>query len=253
MRRGRKQYSVNRQLGRPGLIDATPARERLRRLQQTMTWGQISAAVGSEPGNLQHIADGRRAKIRRSTLAQILAVQPEAPAPGKYRDATGTRRRLQALRAIGHSAKVIADKAGSAEARIQLISSGEQPTVRQALEVKIRKVYAELHQTPAPAGRSATRAKNHALANDWAPPGAWDDDTIDDPQAKPEFGRELNFHERAVLRREEIIHFAWHGDTPEQILARLDNEVSIATVRAVVQEWRTGQKRVRNQPEKEAA
>jgi transposase len=53
--------------------------------------------------------------------------------------------------------------------------------------------------------------------------------------------------ERAALRREEIIHFAWHGDTPEQILARLNGEVSIATVRQIVQEWRTGVKRDRKQ------
>lgn len=185
MRRGRKKYTVNRQLGRPGLVDATPARERLNLLTVTMTWAQICAATGNESRNLQLIADGRRTQIRRSTLTRILAVQPEPPAPGKYVDATGIRRRIQALRAIGWSAKVIAEKASSAECRIQLIAAGDQPTVRQGLATKIRKVYTELSETAAPAGRSATRTRNHAIANGWAPPGAWDE--IDDPTAVPDW------------------------------------------------------------------
>ena len=185
MRRGRKKYIVNRQLGRPGLVDATPARQRLNELKATMTWGQICQAAGCESRNLKLIADGRRTQIRRSTLTGILAVQAEKPASGKYLDATGTRRRIQALRAIGWSAKAIAEAAASAEARIQLISTGEQPTVRQSLAEKITKVFVELHQTPAPTGRSATRTKNHAVANGWAPPAAWDD--IDDPTALPDW------------------------------------------------------------------
>lgn len=246
-RRARKQYNVNRQLGRPGLVDATPARKHLQKLQRSMTWEQIVAAGACEARNLQLIADGRRTQIRRSTLTKILGVTLQPPAPGKYVDATGLRRRLQALRVIGWSAYRLAEAAGSAEARIQLICSGEQPTVRQALAVKILRVYAELAQTPAPPGRSATRTTRHALANGWAPPAAWDDDTIDDPQAAPDFGdRVLNFHERAALRREEIIHLAWHGYEPEQILERLNNEVSISTVRQVVHEWRTGQRRDRS-------
>ncbi|MER6492640.1 hypothetical protein [Streptomyces griseorubiginosus] len=186
MRRARKQYAVNRQLGRPGLVDAAPARQHLQLLQLTMTWGQICEASECQADNLRSIAAGRHTQIRRETHNRIMAVKAQAPAPGKYVDATGLRRRLQALRAIGWSAQILAAKAGSAEARIQRICAGEQPTVRQVLAEKILKLYAELSQTPAPAGRSATRAKNHAIANGWAPPVAWDDDTIDDPAAQPE-------------------------------------------------------------------
>ncbi len=187
MRRGRKKYTVNRNLGRPGLIDATSARQRLNQLTRTMTWGQICDATGCEPRNLQLIADGRRTQIRRGTHDRIMAVTAQPPAPGKYVDSTGLCRRLRALRAIGWSAQILAEKASSAEVRIQLICSGTQPTVRQVLAEKILKLYAELSQTPAPAGRSATRAKNHAAANGWAPPAAWDDDRIDDPEAHPEW------------------------------------------------------------------
>ncbi|MCX4809051.1 hypothetical protein OG601_47045 [Streptomyces sp. NBC_01239] len=185
MRRGRKQYVVNRQLGRPGLIDATPARRHLDQLNATMTWLQIAEATGCHVDNLRHIASGRRAQIRRGTLNQILAVQAEAPVPGKYVDATGTRRRLQALRAIGHSSKAVAAVAGTTTARLQLISTGAQPTVRQRLAEKVAKAFVALHQTAAPAGAGTTIARRYAMKHGWAPPGAWDD--IDDPNAVPDW------------------------------------------------------------------
>ncbi|WP_405964788.1 hypothetical protein OG713_34630 [Streptomyces sp. NBC_00723] len=244
--RVKKRNTVNRQLGRPGLIDATPARRKLEQLQRTMSWEQISAATGCDDCNLRQIVDGARTQIRRGTLARILGVQLESPAPGKYLDATGTRRRIEALRAIGWSARALADASGAGETSIERICLG-QPTVRATVAARIATAYMKLHRSPPAPSRSATRARNYAISNGWAPPGAWDDDTIDDPNAQPEFGRELNFHERAELRREEIIHFAWHGDTPEQILARLNGEVSISTVRQIVQDWRTGQKRDRRQ------
>ncbi|MCZ4509938.1 hypothetical protein O3Q52_17385 [Streptomyces sp. ActVer] len=184
-RRARKQYTVNRELGRPGLVDATPVREHLNTLRQTMTWQQVADATGSEYRNLKLVADGRRTQVRRSTRDRVLAVTPEPPASGKYIDALGTRRRIQALRAIGYSTKVIAEAAGSAQARLQLISTGAQPTVRQHLAERIQAVFADLHGTPAPAGCSATVTRKHARAQGWVPPAAWDD--IDDPAAVPDW------------------------------------------------------------------
>jgi hypothetical protein len=182
--RTKKRNRVNRQLGRPGLIDATPARRRLEELQRTMSWLQIKAATGCDDCNLRQILDGTRSQIRRDTLDRILNIQPEEPAPGKYLDATGTRRRLQALRAIGWSARAIAEAAGAGETSVERICNG-QPAVRAVVTAKICTVYATLSQAPAPASRSATRAKGYAAAHGWPPPAAWDD--IDDPQAVPDW------------------------------------------------------------------
>lgn len=184
-RRVRKHRRVNRQLGHPSLVDATPAHEYLNRLRQRMTWEQIFTALGHENRDLHRIAGGRQTRIRRATLAQILAIQPAPPAPGKYVDATGTRRRIQALRALGYSARAIAEAAGTEEEHARLISSGAKPVVRHWFAQKINTVFAELHRAPAPAGRSATLARNYAKAQGWAPPAAWDD--IDAPDAAPEW------------------------------------------------------------------
>jgi hypothetical protein len=242
----KKRYRVRRESGRPGLVDAAPARKRLKQLLKTMSQQQIKAITGCDDCNLRLILDGTRTQIRRDTLQRILSVKPEPPAPGTYLDATGTRRRIQALRAIGWSARALAEAAGTGESVIERICDG-QPTVRGVVAVKIQDAYARLSQTPAPAGRSATRAKGYATANGWAPPEYWDDDDIDDPATQAQLGQVLNFHERAQLRREEIEHLAWCGHEPEEILARLNHEVSISTVRQIVQEWRTGQKRQRKQ------
>ena len=42
--------------------------------------------------------------------------------------------------------------------------------------------------TRAPAGYSATRTRRWAAARGYLPPLAWDDDTIDQPDGRPELG-----------------------------------------------------------------
>ncbi|MGW4493828.1 hypothetical protein [Streptomyces sp. NPDC004376] len=184
-RRVRKRRKVNAQLGRPAIVDAAPARQHLTRLRATMTWDQIHTAAGRESGNLRAIFNGTRQRILTTTHNRVLAIRPQAPASGKYVDAAGTRRRLQALRAIGWSSHVIAARSGLHETRIQTICTSLQPTVRQSIATKVQKVFAELHATPAPAGRSATRTRGFAAEQRWAPPAAWDD--IDNPAAAPDW------------------------------------------------------------------
>lgn len=216
----KKRYRVSREQGRPGLVDATPARQRLQQLRKTMSLMQIKAATGCDDANLRLIIDGTRSQIRRDTLDRILSLKPEPPAAGTYLDATGTRRRIQALRAIGWSARIIAETATTGEAVIERICDG-QPCVRGVVALKILAAYAKLSHSPAPAGRSATRAKNYALANKWAPPGAWDDDRIDDPDALPEWTGHCgtdrgwwlhSFNDIPTCARCEAAHAEWKAE-----------------------------------------
>lgn len=242
----KKRERVNRQLGRAAHRDATQTAARLKELNKTMSWVAIAQAADSSASHLREIASGRMPRIKHTTHNKIMAIRPE-PSGGQYIDATGSIRRVRALHAIGHTALTIAQAADSHRSRILPLLDGH-PRLRRSLAVRIEAAYNKLANQP---GDNA-RARNRAAREGWAPPGAWDDDTIDNPAARPQLGGELNFHERAKLRREEIIHFAWFGHEPEQILARLDNEVSISTVRQIVQEWRSGEKRVRPQQEKTA-
>lgn len=184
----RKRLDVARQLGRGARVDAEPARAHLQLLHATMSWSKIAEATGCDPRGMQLLIRGERREINRTTHDKILAVKPTpTPSPGMYLDATGLRRRLQALGAIGYSCIYIAKRIKTADARLHLIANGKQSTVRYVLARRIIAVYDELSDTPAPKGRSRTRVVRNAEANNWAGPVAWDDDTIDDPQAAPEW------------------------------------------------------------------
>jgi hypothetical protein len=215
-----------------------------------MSWDSLEAATGVWFSNLVAIYHGQRTKIRHETEAKILAVSaPATGDPGQYIDCTGSTRRLQALSAQGHSYAVLSAAADTAPNRVMSIANGRQPTIRRDLARRITAAYEQLRATPPSPSRHTQRTLNVARSKGWRDPQWWEDyGHIDDPTFDPATAdRELNFFERAQLRREEIKHLAWCGHAPEQIVDRLNGEVSISTVRQVVQEWRTGQKRDRKQ------
>ncbi|MFF7022970.1 hypothetical protein ACFY97_18455 [Streptomyces klenkii] len=181
MRAKRKQQKINRQLGRPARMDASQARNRLLKLNKTMGWNDIAAAAGCSHRHLYLIATGKVPQINRGTHNKIMAAR-QGVSGGIYIDPTGSIRRVRALQAIGHTLKTIAETAGSAESRIQPLAAG-CPLMRRKLADKVARAYKVLADKPG----SSTRSKNRAAAAAWAPPGAWDDDTIDDPTAHPEW------------------------------------------------------------------
>ncbi|MFE4420377.1 hypothetical protein [Streptomyces sp. NPDC056817] len=182
--RRKKQYRINSERGLPSRTDATPAREALNTLHQTMTWAQIAAATGTGVSNLQDIAAGRRTTTTRDTITKILAVQPQpASDPQKYVDATGTSRRLQALRALGYSLTALEALTGCGRHHLSLMTLGKRTTLRHHVASRITSVYDTLAQKPAPEGLAANVTRAYAASQQWAPPAAWDD--IDDPTARP--------------------------------------------------------------------
>ncbi|MFD6490334.1 hypothetical protein [Streptomyces sp. NPDC060188] len=254
--RHQKKIRIDRELGRSPFTSPHKAQARLQELHQTMSWDTLEAATGVWFSNLVAIYQGKRTKIRHETEAKILAVETPAKGdPGQYINATGSTRRLQALSCIGHSYAAICEAAGTCPNRVISIANGRQPTIRRDLAERIADAYQQLAPNPAPKNKHTTRTRNVAQAKGWRDPQWWDDyGHIDDPEFDPaKADVELNFHERAKLRREEIVHLAWHGETPDQIVARLDDEVSISTVRQIVQDWRTGQKRDRRKTTEPAA
>jgi hypothetical protein len=248
--RHQKKIRIDRELGRSPFTSPDKARAHLHLLHEAMSWDTLEAATGIWFSNLVAIYQGKRMKIRHETEAKILAVAtPVKGDPGQYIDATGSTRRLQALSAIGHSYTAMCEAAGTCSNRVVSIVNGRQPTIRRDLAERIAAAYQRLAHNPPPKNKHTTRTRNIAQTKGWRDPQWWDDyGRIDDPTFNPhKADRTPNFLERAQLRREEIEHLAWCGHAPEQIRERLNGEVSISTVRQVVLEWRTGQKRQRKQ------
>ncbi|MFJ9633719.1 hypothetical protein ACIRU8_39105 [Streptomyces sp. NPDC101175] len=218
-----------------------------------MGWTRIARAAHSSSCTIARILNGQEL-VRRTVADRILAVRYR-PAPGRIVDATGARRRTQALLAIGHTIVGLAAESDVDHSVINDILAGA-PNVRGATFDRIASAYDWLATQPPVTDRksAATASRNRAAREGWRDPQWWEDyGRIDDPDFDPDAaGAEPGFRARAELRREEIEHLAWCGHEPEHILARLNNEVSISTVRQIVQEWRTGQRRVRTQQEETA-
>lgn len=124
--------------------------------------------------------------------------------PPRRIDATGTRRRLQALSAIGWRWADLAAHLGGTWQTVQDMAIGGRPTVMVTTADRVRVLYARLSATPGPSEVSRRRAAEKG----WAPPAAWDDDLIDDPTASPDLG-----HTDAGLVDEVAVTRALAGDT----------------------------------------
>jgi len=191
--------------------------------------------------------------IRRSTELRVLAVKPrdtELPGSGSHITGLGSVRRLRALAADGWTATELGRRCGKHKQFIVYLQNQTgDVTVRRWVAAYVTALYGELanlkpEENGVPA-HFAKRTRARAAAKGWARAAYWDDSDFDNPAFTPVTEIDFKRNDVAALRREEIIHFAWHGDTPEQILARLNDEVSISTVRQIVQDWRTGEKRQR--------
>lgn len=178
-------------------IDAEPARAHVRRLgAQGMGWKRVARAAGLSPSTVWKLVygdrtrfDGPSKRVRRHTAEAILGVRLDL-ADGANIDATGTKRRIQALVCLGHSVSSLAERLGWQPSNFhRLVHEATQVEVRTARAVA--ELYDKLSMTPAAGGHwqrkgAVTRAKNYAASFGWLPPLAWDDETIDDPFAQPE-------------------------------------------------------------------
>lgn len=182
-----------------GLVDAEPARAHVRALMAAgVGLKQVAKLSGIAPGSLWKLvygapqADGdtrRSSRIRGTTETRLLAVTPDLPsyADGAIVDATGTRRRLQALVAIGWAQAQLARRLGMTPANLSAIMRRAQVLAATARKVQV--LYGELSMSLPPdetphQRASSSRARGYAEARRWPPPLAWDDDAIDDPAAK---------------------------------------------------------------------
>lgn len=104
-------------------------------------------------------------------------------------DGTGTRRRLQALAALGWSARAIAERYGHSTDAVSTWVRAER--INRATAKKVARWYDDLSMTLPPTRNKFERysvgsTKGRAKRAGWFPPLAWDDETIDDPNVTPE-------------------------------------------------------------------
>lgn len=125
--------------------------------------------------------EARQPERRRATTRKKLWELRTARAGGPMTiDSTGVRRRLQALTAVGWRYGDVGQRLGVHTSLVGRLAITDRPVLRDTAAA-IAAVYDELSMTPGPSRRNRALALNRG----WAPPLAWDDESIDDPSARP--------------------------------------------------------------------
>lgn len=239
-RKDARAYENNRRrqraYGRAAYVDAEPARQHVRELQAAgLGWKRVAALAGLDHSVVWKLLygdrkrfDGPSKRVRPATEQKILAVQATLDTLGDMAlvDATGARRRLQALVAMGWSQTKLADRLGVL--RSNFTGTMRRDKLHVATVRAVRKLYDELWDVPPPEDThrhkiAASRARRYATEHGFVPPLAWDDDTIDDPAAVPDDGGVTPGkpgRRSALPSAEEIRFLLAGGDTIGTIAAR---------------------------------
>lgn len=139
-------------------------------------------------------------------------------------DATGTRRRLQALSAIGWSIPRLERACGLR--RWRLDDALTKPRIARGPAELVTHIYDDYWDKPPvclTTGERTGRARalSTARRNRWAPPMAWDDDTIDLPAGVAAGQGKSPLHRKWTETLEEVEHFKAFGYSDERIAQRL--------------------------------
>jgi hypothetical protein len=143
-------------------------------------------------------------RVARHVQQRIMAVPLPTIGETTYIPTVGIRRRLEALATLGWSAKDVARVAGlykdtpNRAARTGQCTPGTYRAICDA--------YNKLWDKSAPTDTRAQRVvvarlKAHARRQGWVPPMAWDEDALDNPDARPDTGAPPDTAEQRQLER----------------------------------------------------
>ena len=186
-----------------GLVDAAAASAHVQSLREqglSLSLKRIAQLSGIGQGTLSALVYGEPSRgrppltqVRTDTHRRLLAVrfQPDAVAPGRRLDATGTRRRLQALATLEWSVTSLAARSELAVRTLRRALTSTTVTAETARAVG--RLYDQLQTAPAahrtPGERAAVaRTKAAAQRAGWRGSLAWEDidgdpDDGDEPAA----------------------------------------------------------------------
>ena len=236
-----------RKLGKPSTVDAAPVRERVRRLHDEcgLSFAKIAELAGPNPNTgtkmgqsttsdlyrgYRHDPEKPMVKIPRTTAVRIMAIPYQAPSLTSEAlvCGVGTRRRMQALVVIGFGVKFQATYLGCGDYQYMWrLATGKRSSdkdrntwnqVEVGTRERVKAMYDKLHLVdPLDMGcikSNVSRAKGVGRKYGWAGPGCWDDDTIDDPGAFPEYTGACGTIEGYYLHlKHDILVKTYHSST----------------------------------------
>lgn len=194
------EWRKMRDLGRPARITAAEielCKAHVRLLAQAgMTSSAINRRIEASGGGYRFVEWAREPGGRgmnRTTYDKLMAIPVKIEArdfPGKHggprTDPTGSRRKLQALAARGFAFTWMAEQMNTVPPVVVKIVHDDVARISRKTHAKVSALYRAYHdKDPAPVSvhqhAAITQQKMRASRKGWAPPTAWDDDTIDNP------------------------------------------------------------------------
>ncbi|MEU7032683.1 hypothetical protein ABZ958_03230 [Streptomyces sp. NPDC046237] len=232
-RRSYRRKALRKQQGLCGLIDAAQVAAHIQ-LCIDAGWTRLGIAEASQVSDrsIRYILAGQPT-VQRDNARRILAVNPEA---SPFVPPIGTIRRIKALARAGYTIRWTADRAGCSNRHIYEILNGTVEAVDRILAERFADIYRRHEGTPGP----SNPARIAARTKDWAGPDGWDSDTIDDPEAAPDWtgfcGTDRGWwthrlQQIAMCPRCEDAHTAWLQD--HKHLSGADRWKAVAAARAV--------------------
>lgn len=235
--------------------DSQPVREHIAALRAAgMGTRAIAEASGLCRSTVRTITVGKSARgriakpsmrILRKNADAILAIPvPKIKRDGSGNvDATGTRRRVQALVANGYSQREISRRLGYVGDNLSKIVSGDMLAVKQSTHDKVAALFTELQLAPGDCSRSRSRG----VVNRWPLPLDWDEDEIDDPAVtatrSPHRAYDPRFDpEKMAARRAKVAELIDLGVPATEIAARL--RCTVRTIERDKQAIRAAESRV---------
>lgn len=158
-----------------------------------MSFVQMERQTGVPLNRIFDFATKDKAFVHTKTWAPLSRLVFEQPDPHVRIDPTGTRRRIAALWAAGYSIPWLVERLGFPRRYIQMVIAGQGAV--SAVEYRTFEAVSALYDECAYVGpavkgvsdRSAKYARTFAAKKNIPTPGCWDADTIDDPDAEPEW------------------------------------------------------------------
>lgn len=215
-----KRYRLDISRGHSrSLVDAGRVREHVARLEaQGLSRRGIAETAGVAPTAVTAIMQRHRERVTRKVASALLAVTREAvlgrSRPLGFVPNIGARRRIRALLAIGWTHDLISERAGLPAKRSAVVLNQVGEWISRATHDSIVRAYDALSMTPGPSSLGRRRAERAG----YAPPLAWDDESIDDPAA-PEPGHRALEHSRVDL--DEWRRLVDAGEDQDRAAARL--------------------------------
>lgn len=197
MFRRRKYGRVMRSRGVPLLVSAEEA-ERLvahidRLREDGKAYRDVAAIADVHWTTVRRIHVGEGKTVSRYTYDAVMAVPTGAPTitpRGPLIPAHGMLRRLEALRADGFTQRTLGGWLGHSHQAIAYLLSVRNPRSHAATVRDVAELYRRLagvDPVTCQSERTTKWARSKALGTGYAPSFCWDDDTIDDPAALPEW------------------------------------------------------------------